>query len=126
MKRFAALCTVLALMAIPVAMACDKDKNAQTAEFGKGPIKDVVLTGYLTDSNCGANNANASAKSKDCALKCIKDGAKVQLMADNKLYTIEKLDKPENVFGYEVKVTGQLDESSNVIRVSAIQKVEKS
>ena len=124
MKRFAALCTVLALMAIPVAMACDKDKNAQTAEFGKGPIKDVVLTGYLTDSNCGAHNANA--KGKDCALKCIKDGAKVQLMADNKLYTIEKIDKPEKVFGYEVKVTGQLDESSNVIRVSAIEKIEKS
>ena len=124
MKRFAAAFAILTLMALPVALACDKDKNAQAAEFGKGPIKDVVLTGYLTDSNCGANNANA--KGKDCALKCIKDGARVQLMADNKLYTIEKLDKPESVFGFEVKVTGQLDESSNVIRVASIEKVART
>jgi len=124
MKRFAAAFAVVALMAGPLAFACDMDKNAKVAEFGKGPIKDVVLTGYLTDSNCGA--ANAHADGKNCALKCIKDGARVQLKADNKLYTIEKLDKPEAVFGFEVKVTGQLDESSSVIRVASIEKVEKS
>ena len=123
MKKFAAALAVFALLAVP-AFACDHDKNVKAAEFGKGPIKDVVLTGYLTDSNCGAHNANA--KGKDCALKCIKDGANVQLHADNKLYTIEKLDNPEKVFGFEVKVTGQLDESSNVIRVAAIEKVAKS
>lgn len=124
MKRFAAAFAVVALMAAPVAFACDNHKNTQTAQFGKGPIKDVVLTGYLTDSNCGA--ANANAEGKDCALHCIKKGAKVQLKADNKLYTIEKLDKPEEVFGFEVKVTGQLDESSNVVRVASIEKLAKS
>ncbi|HZM69459.1 MAG TPA: hypothetical protein VFB95_03720 [Candidatus Cryosericum sp.] len=124
MKRFAAAFAVVALMAAPVAFACDKHKDTQSAQFGKGPIKDVVLTGYLTDSNCGA--ANANAEGKDCALHCIKKGAKVQLKADNKLYTIEKLDKPEEVFGFEVKVTGQLDESSNVVRVASIEKLTKS
>jgi len=124
MKRFAAAFAVVALMAAPVAFACDKHKDTQSAQFGKGPIKDVVLTGYLTDSNCGA--ANANAEGKDCALHCIKKGAQVQLKADNKLYTIEKLDKPEEVFGFEVKVTGQLDESSNVVRVASIEKLTKS
>jgi hypothetical protein len=124
MKRFAAAFAIVALLAAPVAFACDKHKDAQTAEFGKGPIKNVVLTGYLTDSNCGAANANADGK--DCALHCIKKGAKVQLKADNKLYTIEKLDKPEEVFGFEVKVTGQLDTSSNVVRVASIEKLAKS
>jgi hypothetical protein len=124
MKRFATAFAVVALMAGPLAFACDMDKNAKAAEFGKGPIKDVVLTGYLTDSNCGA--ANATAEGKKCALKCLKDGARVQLKTDDKLYTIEKLDKPETVFGFEVKVIGQLDESSNVIRVASIEKVEKS
>ena len=123
MKRFAAALAILAIAAAPIAFACDKEKAAKV-EFGKGPIKDVVLTGYLTDSNCGA--ANANAEGKHCALKCIKDGANVQLKADNKLYTIEKLDKPEDVFGHEVKVVGKLDESSNVIRVSSIEKVAKS
>jgi len=124
MKRFATAFAVIALMAVPVAFACDKDKNAQTAEFGKGPIKNVVLTGYLTDSNCGA--ANANAEGKECALNCVKQGAKVQIKADNKLYTIEKLDKPEEVFGFEVKIVGQLDESSNVVRITSIEKVTKS
>lgn len=124
MKRFAAAFAVVALLAAPVAFACDKQKDTQAAEFGKGPIKDVVLTGYLTDSNCGA--ANASAEGRDCALHCIKKGARVQIKADNKLYTIEKLDKPEEVFGFEVKIVGQLDESSNIVRVASIEKVTKS
>ena len=125
MKRFFAMIAVLALAAMPVAFACDKEKTAQTtAEFGKGEIKQVVLTGYLTDSNCGAHNANASGKS--CALKCIKDGAKVQLLADKTLYTIEKLDNPADHFGHEVTVKGQLDTSTNVIRVATIENAQKS
>ena len=124
MKKLAAAVAILALASMPAAFACDKDKTAQAAEFGKGPVKDVVLTGYLTDSNCGAKNANASGKS--CALHCIKDGAHVQLMSDKTLYTIEKLDNPADHFGHEVKVTGKLDTSSNVIRVTTIESVAKS
>jgi len=125
MKKLSAILALIVLVALPVAFACDKDKPAATtAEFGKGPVKEVVLTGFLTDSNCGANNANA--KGSACALHCIKSGAKVQLMADQKLYTLEKLDKPEDHLGHEVRVTGLLDESSNVIRVASIEAVRKS
>jgi hypothetical protein len=125
MKKLAAAVAILALASMPVAFACDNDKTAQApAEFGKGPVKDVVLTGYLTDSNCGAKNATASGKS--CALHCIKDGARVQLMADKTLYTIEKLDNPADHLGHEVKVTGKLDTSTNVIRVTSIESVAKS
>jgi len=125
MKKFASALAILALVAMPVAFACDKEKNAATtAGFGKGPIENVVLTGYLTDSNCGA--ANANAEGKDCAAKCIKGGAKVQLVADKKVYTIEKLDNVESHLGHEVKISGQLDTSSNVLRVTSIEKAAKA
>ena len=125
MKKIASVLAILALAAMPVSFACDKEKTAATtAEFGKGPIENVVLTGYLTDSNCGAGNAHAAGK--DCALKCIKSGAKVQLVADKKTYTIEKLDNIESHLGHEVKVAGQLDTASNVIRVTSIEPSAKS
>jgi hypothetical protein len=125
MKMMAAAFVVLSLAVLPAAVACDKDHAAAapTAEFGKGPVKDVVLTGYLTDSNCG--KANARAGGEDCAKKCIKNGAKVQLVADNKTYTLEKVDKVEQHLGHEVKVTGQLDETAGIIRVASIEAVAK-
>lgn len=120
MKKTASILAILALAAMPAAFACDKEKtSATTAQFGKGPIENVVLTGYLTDSDCGA--ANAKADGKDCALKCIKNGAKVQLVADNKTYTIEKIDNVATHLGHAVKIAGQLDTSSNVIRITSIE-----
>jgi len=125
MKKTAAVLAILALVAMPAAFACDKEKNAvKTAEFGKGPIETVVLTGFLTDSNCGAGNAHAEGK--DCALRCIKSGAKVQLVADKKTYTIEKLDNVASHLGHEVKIAGQLDTASNIIRVTSIEAATKS
>jgi hypothetical protein len=125
MRKYASALAILALVALPAAFACDKEKTAPTtAEFGKGPIQQVVLTGYLTDSNCGAANANAAGK--DCAAKCIKSGAKVQLVAAKKVYTIEKIDNVEAHLGHEVTVAGQLDTSSNVIRITSIEKASKS
>jgi hypothetical protein len=125
MKRLAAAFVIFSLAVLPAAVACDKEHGtaAQTAEFGKGPVKDVVLTGYLTDSNCG--KANARAGGEDCAKKCIKNGAKVQLVADNKTYTLEKVDQVEKHLGHEVKVTGQLDETAGIIRVASIEAVAK-
>lgn len=120
MKKLATVLAILAIVAMPAAFACDKEKNAvKTAEFGKGPIESVVLTGYLTDSNCGA--ANAHADGKDCAARCIKSGAKVQLIADKKTYTIEKLDNVESHLGHAVTVAGKLDTAANIIRVTSIE-----
>jgi hypothetical protein len=125
-KKLAAALVIFALAVFPAAANCDKHgaADAKSAEFGQGPVKDVVLTGYLTDSNCGAANANKAGA--ECAKKCIKGGAKVQLVADAKTYTLEKVDKVEKHLGHEVKVTGQLDETANIIRVASIEAVAKS
>jgi hypothetical protein len=125
MKKLAAVLAVVALLGTPFAVACDKGKEgAATQAVGTdGSGKEVTLTGYLTDSYCGA--ANASAKGKACAIDCIKKGAKVQLYANNTLYTLDKVDTVEGKVGVEVKVTGVLDETTNTIKVGSIETAKK-
>jgi len=126
MKKFASILAVVVLVALPVAFACDKAKNANTqaAVSGEpGATREVALTGYLTDSYCGA--ANANAKGKDCAASCVKKGAKVQLYADEKLYTLDKSTVADGQIGVPVKVTGTLDEGTSTIKVALIEVVKQ-
>ena len=125
MKKFATVLAVLALVAGTGAWACDNDKEKTVnaaAEKSSGAVKEVSLTGYLTDSYCGA--ANASAKGKDCTLSCIKKGAKVQLYAQETLYTLDQVASVDKYVGMQVKVTGTLDEGTSIIKVKAIEEVK--
>ncbi len=125
MRKLAAVFLVLALAAFSGAIACDKhdaaDKTAK-ADSAAREGREVVLTGYLTDSHCGG----AHAGGKSCPVDCLKKGAKLQLHADAKVYTLDKVDAPESHFGYQVKVTGVLDTSSGTIRVASIENLRKS
>ena len=126
MKKFASVLAVVALVALPVAFACDKGKQAGAQAATSDPIgatREVALTGYLTDSYCGA--ANANAKGKSCAVECVKKGAKVQLYADEKLYTLDKSTVADDQIGVPVKVTGTLDEGTSTIKVAAIEVVKQ-
>ena len=127
MKKLVTVLAVMAIVALSAAYACDKDKNVhastQAAAEPSGAVKEVALTGYLTDSNCGA--ANANAKGKSCAVDCIKKGAKVQLYANEKLYTLDKSTVAENQVGVPVKVTGTLDEATGLIKVASIEIVKQ-
>ena len=126
MKRIATVFAVMTLVALSAAFACDKNKNTATQAAVTDPsggTRDVALTGYLTDSNCGA--ANANAKGKDCAAHCIKKGAKVQLYANEKLYTLDQATIADGQLGVPVKVTGTLDESTGIIKVASIELVKQ-
>ena len=124
MRRFAVGLAIAALIAAPAIWACDKEKAAETvADKSAEAGREVSMTGFLTDANCGA--ANASAKGKSCALECIKKGAKVQLYAQEKLYTLDKVASPETYLGVEVKVTGVLDEATGTIKVKSIEHVKQ-
>jgi hypothetical protein len=112
MKRFAAVLAVLAIVAAFGAVAGEKQAG-----------KEISLTGYLTDSDCGAKNANT--KGKSCALDCIKKGAKVQLYSGEKLYTLDKVDALESKLGMQVKVTGVLDETTSTIKVTTVEAVKQ-
>jgi hypothetical protein len=126
MKKFIAVCALAVLAVTAGAYACDKSQQASTTPVAdqSGEVKEVALVGYLTDSYCGAGNANA--KGKACAVECIKKGAKPQLYADKKLYTLEKVANVESYIGAEVKVTGSLDEATATITVNTIDVTKKS
>ncbi|HEX9427019.1 MAG TPA: hypothetical protein VGA64_04470 [Candidatus Polarisedimenticolia bacterium] len=127
MKRIAALLAVLGLVGISNLPACDKDANTQAKQEAPAQgaeVKQVAMTGFLTDSYCGS--ANASQKGKDCAAHCVKKGAKIQLYSNDKLYTLDKVENLDTHLGVEVKVTGTLDEASNTIKVTSIENVTKA
>lgn len=121
MRKYATVFAILALVAVAGAWASDKDKAEAAAEKGTGVVKEVSLTGYLTDSFCGA--ANASAKGKSCAVECIKKGAKVQLYAQETLYTLDQV-ASEKYIGVAVKVTGTLEDGTTTIKVKSIEEVK--
>jgi hypothetical protein len=82
---------------------------------------EVALTGWITDSYCGKNNANADGK--DCTLRCYKDGAKLVLFAKDKLWELDNQELAESHVGHEVKVIGVVDGST--IKVSEIKATTK-
>jgi hypothetical protein len=71
---------------------------------------DGSLTGYISDSACGAKGANE--KHADCATKCVKEkGAKYVFVndADHKVYVIDAQDKVAAHAGHHVTVKGTVD-----------------
>lgn len=123
MRKFAALFAIVALSTMSVAVACDAEKTKSQVAGTAAAQKEVSLTGFLTDSYCGATNANKEGRK--CALECVKKGATLQLYAGDKLYNLDKVESPESTVGYEVRVTGLLDEASNTIKVASIEQVKK-
>ena len=78
------------------------------------------LTGWISDSGCGAKGA--AAGHKQCAVTCVKEkGAKWVLVtsADKKVYAIDNQDAvSEDNVGMEVKVTGT--KKGNSIHVDSV------
>ena len=124
MKKIALVLMVLAFAGASFAAACDREKATQASAQGSGELRQVSLTGYLTDSHCG--KANAAAEKKDCVAKCVKKGAKVQLVAEDRTYTLDKVEQLEAHLGVEVKVVGMLDEATGIIKVESVENLAKS
>ena len=82
---------------------------------------EVIVTGWITDSYCGKNNANAGGKA--CTIKCYKDGAKLVLFAKDKLWELDDQEMASEHVGHEVEVTGVVE--GEVIQVSGIKAAAK-
>ncbi len=82
---------------------------------------EVTVTGWITDSYCGKNNANATGKG--CTLKCYKDGAKLVLFAKDRLWELDDQEMASEHVGHEVQVTGVLE--GEVIQVTEIKPAAK-
>ncbi len=81
---------------------------------------DTSLTGWISDSNCGAKGANA--KAGECTTKCVKEkGAKYVFVndADQKVYAIDAQDQVAAHAGHHVTVKG--DVKGDAIKLNAIE-----
>jgi hypothetical protein len=68
------------------------------------------MTGYISDSHCGAKGAKAGHE--ECATKCVTDhGAKYVFVndADHKVYAIDDQQKVAAHAGHHVTVTGSVE-----------------
>jgi hypothetical protein len=71
---------------------------------------DSTMTGYISDSHCGAKGAKAGHE--QCAAKCVSEhGGKYVFVndADHKVYNIDPQDKVAAHAGHHVTVTGSVD-----------------
>lgn len=69
-----------------------------------------TLTGYISDSHCGAKGAKAGHE--ECATKCVTEhGAKYVFVndADHKVYAIDNQDKVAAHAGHHVTVKGTVE-----------------
>ena len=111
-KRHLLICAaVLLLAALPVLAAAGEGAES--------------WTGWITDSHCGADGANAK-HTKACVEKCAKGGSVVFFnSADKTIYSLDAEGAKmalEHV-GHEVTVTGSLAEK--VITVEEIEATEE-
>lgn len=111
MKRMMSLGCVLALGLSLAAPALAGDAAAQP----------TAMKGWITDSFCGAKNANAEGAS--CAKDCYQKGAKLELVADGKTYQISDQKAAFDHIGHEVVITGTLDKDMiKVVKIEAAKK----
>jgi len=111
MKRLISLGSALAFVFAMTAVAVAADPTAQPTS----------VKGWITDSYCGAKNANAAGAG--CAKDCYKKGAKLELVADGKTYQISDQKAAFEHVGHEVVITGTLD--NDTIKVDKIEAAKK-
>lgn len=100
MKRALSMFGLLAMLIATLSLA--------TPTLAQG-MKTMTMTGWISDSNCGAKGASADHKA--CAMKCAKQGAK-WVFVDSKTKKVEKISNQKAVsdanVGQEVTVTGYM------------------
>ena len=83
----------------------------------------ATMTGYISDSQCGASNAKGTKEARDCAKECIKNGSSPVFVSekDGKVYKLSGKDVKAHL-DYKVKVSG--DVKGDTLTVSDIQKAD--
>jgi hypothetical protein len=92
----------------------------------KSMAKATTMTGWISDSNCGAKGASADHKA--CAMKCVKQGAK-WVFVDSKTKKVEKISNQKAIsdanLGQEVSVTGYMTKTG-MLHVDSIKNASMS
>ena len=97
MKKLLAICMVLCVMLLLVAVVVADDMGKAT-----------TVNGWVSDSKCGAKGANAGAAA--CTKKCLEAGASAVVVTDgdNKVLAVENADALKGHEGHHVAVTGHV------------------
>jgi hypothetical protein len=89
-----------------------------TAFAGAQTGKTHKLTGYISDSKCGAAKHDAA-----CVTKCVNAGAKpVFVDSKKKVWAIDNTDAVQKYYGDHVKVVATVDPSNMTIHVDKVSK----
>ena len=72
----------------------------------------TTVNGWISDSKCGAKNANASGA--ECTKKCLEKGAKMVVVTDGdqKVLAVDNPDALKGHEGHHVAVTGDVNGDS--------------
>jgi hypothetical protein len=71
------------------------------------------MTGYISDSKCGAAHTDGSEKSVACVKACVKGGlAPVFVTEDKKVLKIDDKSKVADFLGKKVEVTGSVEDDT--------------
>jgi hypothetical protein len=87
---------------------------------------DSSLTGWISDSQCGAKGANDKAGTAECTVKCVKEhGAKYVFVndADKKVYVVDAQEKVAEHAGHHVTVKGTVE--GETLKLSSIEMAAK-
>jgi hypothetical protein len=98
MKKLLAMCMLLSVMFLLVAVVVAADDMGKT----------TTVKGYVSDSKCGAKGANAGAAA--CTKKCIEGGASAVVVTDgdNKVLAVDNAEVLKGHEGHHVAVTGEV------------------
>lgn len=89
-----------------------------TAFAGAQTGKSHKMTGYISDSKCGASNHKAA-----CVTKCVSAGAKpVFVDAKKHVWAIDNTDAVQNYYGDHVKVVATKDAANKSIHIDTVSK----
>lgn len=87
---------------------------------------DKEFKGQMTDDMCERTHMMEGVSAKECADRCVADGAKYALFvpADGKMYVIDDQDQGKEFAGENVVAKGSVSEDGKTIELSSIAKVE--
>lgn len=91
--------------------------------FASALASAATVTGYISDSMCGASNGNGSAEARTCTKDCLKNGAVPVLVSetDKKVFKLAGKDVKAHL-DHKVKITGEI--KGDVLTVADVQKAE--
>lgn len=80
------------------------------------------MVGWISDASCGASNASNSAEARECAKRCIKDGAAPVFVseADKKVYKLAGKANAKDHLDHKVQINGEV--KGDTITVTEIKK----